>query len=1218
MLILAALLLAMNVVNVHGKDSLPSLKDGKSPQTFEEMWAGFDPRAEPLDVEVLKEWEEDGVALKVFRYRVGIFKGQKAMMVAVYGHPKVGGKIPGLVQIHGGGQYADYLAPLTNAKRGYATISIGWAGRISAPNYQVNPDVVKLFWEGKTNDANYKLTTDWGALDGYHAPSRNPGNEFPKIAPAAWTLDAVESPRNSPWFLSALAARRALTFLEQQPEVDASRLGVYGHSMGGKLTVMTAAADARVKAAAPSCGGISDLDNTSSLFRATIGDDVSLQHIACPIMFLSPANDFHGRINDLQAAVKEIKSTDWRVICAAHHNHQDNAECEVATQLWFDQVFMKTFTIPKTPTASLNLKTKSGIPSYTVKPDTATPIQSVDVFYTQQGQMDGQKDDSKNTINKFWHHATATRRGDVWTAELPVFSTDKPLWVYADVGYPLAKPVSGVGYYYRAYAATNFNLSSLMQVVTAAELKAAGVKATLQPSLMIETFDGDWQKEWFTYKPENWARSTHKIYDPQWRAPASAKLALDVRAAQTNKFVVGLDEYAAEVSLTGGAEWQSVVLNPGDFHDAEGKTLSGWADVKELRLGAQETLRSNKDGVKPVSLGGDWKGDAPKFRNLRWECGDDLNKAAATPPQWIDVLRASPASAVLVGGSRADASVLQVKRSWEGNVCTATVINHGKTPVKLARVDLFDFQHALPGSTPFYAESFQMLAQNGGTLASPEDWGSYSDRKHYKLEEPDGLRTAHGMMMLHPIGEDQILMGFGSCRRFDGRFSFDAKRLLVSLDCEGLELAPGESWQLEEFFCQAGPARDKLLNELGACIEKNHPRRTGFKSPPMGWCSWYCFGPKVTVSDIRRNLDWIATNAPQLRYIQIDDGYQPWMGDWLATGNSFGGDIKSVLREIRERGFEPAIWLAPFVASPESKLFRDHPDWFVKDAVGQPLRSDKVGFGGWRLGPWYALDGTHPEAQKYLEKVFRTMREEWGCTYFKLDANYWGALQQGHFYDPKATRIEAYRRGMQAALRGAGDAFILGCNHPIWPSLGLVDGARSSTDISRDWNSIRAVGRQNLLRGWENGRFWWNDPDCALLSPGKATGATGLLPNEVIFHATTVHASGGMMLNGDDLPTLTSERVDMLRKLIPPTNRAASFADETLAVGRTPNGNGEFLYLFNWSEKPVERVVILPQRMSLKNYWTGESLGEHEGEYRITSLAPHTALLLEAIPCKEK
>jgi hypothetical protein len=42
------------------QETLPPLVEGKAPQTHEELWAGYDPRAEPLDVEVLKEWEEDG------------------------------------------------------------------------------------------------------------------------------------------------------------------------------------------------------------------------------------------------------------------------------------------------------------------------------------------------------------------------------------------------------------------------------------------------------------------------------------------------------------------------------------------------------------------------------------------------------------------------------------------------------------------------------------------------------------------------------------------------------------------------------------------------------------------------------------------------------------------------------------------------------------------------------------------------------------------------------------------------------------------------------------------------------------------------------------------------------------------------------------------------------------------------------------------------------
>ncbi len=601
------------------QETLPPLAGGDAPRTFEAMWSGFDPRAEPLDLEILKEWEEDGVVLKVLRYRIGVFKGRKAMMAAVYGYPKGGSDLPGLVQIHGGGQYADHKAPLTNAKRGYATVSLAWAGRISAPGYRVSPNEVKLFWEDKTNAPNYRITTDWGALDGYHAPSRFKGTVFPSAKAAAWTLDSVESPRNSPWFLCALGARRALTFLERQPQVDKRRLGVYGHSMGGKLTVMTAAADARVKAAAPSCGGISDRDNNSALFRATVGDDRSLKHVACPIIFLSPSNDFHGRINDLPKAIKEIGSRQWRVTCSPHHNHQDTPEYEVATQLWMDQHLKDSFEIPKTPETSLELKTEGGVPSIAVRPDSSRPILCVDVYYTQQGQMDGKKDDRNNTVNRFWNHVGAVEKGAAWSTELPLFRTDKPLWVYANVVYPLDKPITGAGYYYGVYTAERFNLSSLVRLVSVDELRAAGVKPTLKPELMIETFRDGWQKEWFTYRPAEWGRRTHKVYAPLWAAPDAAKLSLDARAEEANTLVIGIDQYAAEVAMAGGSDWETINLSASDFRDAALETLPGWNGIKELRLVATEHLRSRKRGDKTTRrVGVQWKGAPPQFRNLRW------------------------------------------------------------------------------------------------------------------------------------------------------------------------------------------------------------------------------------------------------------------------------------------------------------------------------------------------------------------------------------------------------------------------------------------------------------------------------------------------------------------------------------------------------------------------------------------------------------------------
>ena len=601
------------------QETLPPLIDGNVPKTFEQLWAGYDPRTEPLEIETLKEWEEERVVLRIVRYRIGMFKGKKAKMAAVYGYPKGGRNLPGLVQIHGGGQYADYRAVLTNAKRSYATISIAWAGRISAPGYLVNKDDVQLFWDGKTADPKYKLTTDWGALDAYHAPCRNPKNAFVKVSPAPWTLDAVESPRNNPWFLCTLGARRALTFLEQQAQVDADKLGVYGHSMGGKLTVMTTAADARIKAAAPSCGGISDRHSDNALYHATIDDGVNLKQIACPIMFLSPSNDFHGRINHLPVAMREIKSAVWRVTCSPHHNHQDTPEYEVATQLWFDQHLKGTFTYPDTPKTSLELHATGGIPSFTVEPDASQPILYVDIYYTQQGQEEGEIKNRENRINRFWHHARARENGTTWTADLPLFSTDLPLWVYANVVYPLDTPVTAAGYYYGSFTAETFNLSSMVQMVTPDQLKAAGVGASLRPSLMIETFGGDWEKEWFTYKPEGWARRTHKVYDDQWKAPVNAKLALEVRSAKPNKLVVGIDQYATEVQLLGRVQWQQIVLSTQNFISTTGDTLPDWKDIKELRLDSQESLRAKRgDTAKPLTLGAAWKGTKPECRNLCW------------------------------------------------------------------------------------------------------------------------------------------------------------------------------------------------------------------------------------------------------------------------------------------------------------------------------------------------------------------------------------------------------------------------------------------------------------------------------------------------------------------------------------------------------------------------------------------------------------------------
>ena len=546
---------------------------------------------------------------------------------------------------------------------------------------------------------------------------------------------------------------------------------------------------------------------------------------------------------------------------------------------------------------------------------------------------------------------------------------------------------------------------------------------------------------------------------------------------------------------------------------------------------------------------------------------------------------------------------LKLTRRWRGSVCESQLTNHGRQAARIKEVVLFDLQLPFSPSTPLYGEGFQMLSQTGGSLAAPADLGNYTDAKHYKMPAPSSSKAMYGMMMLSPSPTDNHLLAFTSCHRFAGQFYLNGQSLKVVVDTEDRELQPGETLKLESFTYQSGTTREQLLETLASQLVANHPPLR-FPTPPTGWCSWYCFGPRVTAQQVLDNLDFIAKHTPGLRYVQIDDGYQPAMGDWLETGAAFGGNVQGVLKQIRERGFEPAIWVAPFVAEEKSRVFQQHPDWFVKDSAGQPLRSDRVTFGGWRRGPWYVLDGTHPEVQKHFESFFRTMKREWGCTYFKLDANFWGAIHGGHFHDPRATRIEAYRRGMQAILRGVEDSFVLGCNHPIWPSLGVIHGSRSSNDIKRTWERIATTARQNLSRNWQNGRLWWNDSDAVVL--------TGDLPdNEFEFHATAIYASGGMILSGDDLTKISERKLAMLRKLQPPTGVAARFDDDSFRVGRIEvSRRRQVVSLLNWEDTPQTNSFRLRQRTRITDFWSDKPLGMHTDQFTVEMPARSGRLLI--------
>jgi len=341
---------------------------------------------------------------------------------------------------------------------------------------------------------------------------------------------------------------------------------------------------------------------------------------------------------------------------------------------------------------------------------------------------------------------------------------------------------------------------------------------------------------------------------------------------------------------------------------------------------------------------------------------------------------------------------LVVTRTWDGSRFRSTLTNTGDVSVRVEEVVVASGGHGLPTDTPLYGEGFTMLSQYEGTIAALTLLGGYGDATHYRLPQRAGFRTVYDLALVSPAGGPHTLVAFASSRRFAGQLRFSDTAYELALDTEGLELAPGATWELEDVVVFTGPDPDALFADLATELSRVHPPRVPAERL-TGWCSWYCFGPDVTEADIVANLHAADEHGLGLTYVQIDDGYQARMGDWPDPGPLVPGPA-GLCRTITQLGHEPAIWVAPFIAEAGSTVLREHPEWFVSDESGLPLASDRISYGGWRRGPWFMLDGSNPEARDHLRSVFSTMRNDWGCRYFKLDANVWGALPGGHRLGP--------------------------------------------------------------------------------------------------------------------------------------------------------------------------------------------------------------------------
>lgn len=443
---------------------------------------------------------------------------------------------------------------------------------------------------------------------------------------------------------------------------------------------------------------------------------------------------------------------------------------------------------------------------------------------------------------------------------------------------------------------------------------------------------------------------------------------------------------------------------------------------------------------------------------------------------------------------------------------------------------------------------------------------------------------------------------------------------------KGFELPPGQAIRSGRLMINLAPDpytaletyADTMGRALGARVD----------SVVNGWCDWPTAFESITEEEVLRNAEFAARALKPFgfEYVQVDEGFQRWHGDW--EGNTkFPHGMKWLADRIRALGLKPGLWLAPYVISEPTEVFQKHPDWLLRHPDGR-LR---------RVGPWpsedsdwarqenpkrYGLDITHPGAAAWLAELFDTVANRWGYEMIKIDFVDWSLLSATQYHDPAVTRAQAYRKGAEVMRKAMGPkCHLLDCG-PGPVSVGLLDSMRIELDQPPvNWKQYFLESASSApaaaKRYYFHRRTWINDADhlCLnLLTPSQAQAAASLIA-----------LSGGNTMSGDRLPDLDPIRLEILKTVFPSYGEAARPVDlfdtdrHSIFALRIQKPFGEWTVtgFFNASEtEPLERTLPLhrlwldPAKTYLAyDFWKQRLHGEISGELHL-KIPPASVVLL--------
>lgn len=130
----------------------------------------------------------------------------------------------------------------------------------------------------------------------------------------------------------------------------------------------------------------------------------------------------------------------------------------------------------------------------------------------------------------------------------------------------------------------------------------------------------------------------------------------------------------------------------------------------------------------------------------------------------------------------------------------------------------------------------------------------------------------------------------------------------------------------------------------------------------------------------------IAREASKLgiEMLVMDDGWfghrdsdNSSLGDWFVYEKKLKGGLKYLVDEVNKLGMKFGIWFEPEMISPDSELYKAHPDWAIQ-IQGRPLTLCRE---------QYVLDYSRKEVRDYVYGMMKKILDSANIEYIKWDMN---------------------------------------------------------------------------------------------------------------------------------------------------------------------------------------------------------------------------------------